>query len=353
MEAVLVVLDDRFVVHYVHQVVPVHVVEPHASQHSGRLGLPPTNVVVYPSHGCLVHLLLAEDGHVFHAGYPGHYGGEVQAQELLAPHDVQEVALYELEGRLDELRARVLLGEQPRLDAVGLVQLGLEELEAGSLHAPKLEELSGREEGMDVVVHQLDARRVCEVDQCRQLVLPNFVYVYRVPVGFRELSDEHGLEVRAAGCQYHLVCAYLDVVGDQGDVAEVSPFPHPVQVLENLPRVFPLDVLHLSGRWFREDDGEGLNRRGGEGVRRGGITGRRGASGTRALFGQFPLSAKGRPWPLSHPDRICGDSVSPCLLVDRSRWLRNGEVPREIGTRTLCSNVLRLPHRSATRIGNR
>ena len=219
LHTIHVILDARLVVHYVQEVIPVHVVETHIPQDHGGVGPPPPDVMVQPSYHCLVHLLLTEHSHVLQAGDPCHNVGKVQAKELLASHDVQEVALDKLEGGVDELRAHVVLGKQPRLDAVRLVQLGLEELEARAFDAIELEEVRGREEGVDVVVHQPDARRVREIDQSRELVLAHLVDVYRLTIGLRELADEHGLEVGATCGQDHLVGTYLHVIGDQGDVA--------------------------------------------------------------------------------------------------------------------------------------
>lgn len=158
-----------------------------------------------------------------------------------------EVVLCEFVSNPQQFTARVSVSKSPDAQAIGRVQLSLEELAAGLLDLSQLEKASSWQQGLDISLFHSDLRGVGKVDE--QLHGP-FINVpdhdLRLP-RLCQLPSEHGSEVGAAGWQDYPVG--IDLLGPhyQHHIAEFPVLSQQVDDLQGLPRVLVGDVGHARG----------------------------------------------------------------------------------------------------------
>ena len=150
----------------------------------------------------------------------------------------------------EELEAAVEVGEGPDAEAVGGVELGLEELAARVPHVSQLQQVSGGEQGLYIVLGNINLYSFFVNLQTLLCFSVHLACVHVVHedvegLGVDPLEDdpgavplgeagEHGAEVGGARGEEHLVGGDLGVVRHQGHVAQQPRQPHGVHPLERL-----------------------------------------------------------------------------------------------------------------------
>lgn len=165
---------------------------------------------------------------------------------IAAPY-LLEVVLCEFVSNPQQFTARVSVSKSPDAQAIGRVQLSLEELTAGLLDLGQLEKASSRQQGLDIPLFHSDLRRVGEVDEQLHGPLVDVPDHHLGLPRLRQLPGEHGSEIGAAGRQDHPVG--VDLLGPhyQHHIAELAVLPEQVDDLQGLPGVLVGDVGHARG----------------------------------------------------------------------------------------------------------
>lgn len=158
-----------------------------------------------------------------------------------------EVVLCEFVSDPQQLTARVSVSKSPDAQAIGRVQLSLEELAAGLLDLGQLEEASSRQQGLDVALLHGDLRGVGKVDEQLHGTLVDIPDHHLCLPGLGQLPGEHGSEVGAAGRQDHPVGVDLLGAHHQHHIAELAVLAQQVDDLQGLARVLVGDVGHARG----------------------------------------------------------------------------------------------------------
>lgn len=146
-----------------------------------------------------------------------------------------------------QLAARVSVSKSPDAQAIGRVQLSLEELTASLLDLGQLEKTSSRQQGLDIPLLHGDLRGVGEVNEQLHGALVDVPDDHLGLPRLRQLPGEHGSEVGAAGRQDHPVG--VDLLGPhyQHHITELPVLPQQVDDLQGLPGVLVGDVGHARG----------------------------------------------------------------------------------------------------------
>lgn len=157
--------------------------------------------------------------------------------------------LCEFVSNPQQLAARVSVSKSPDAQAIGRVQLSLEELAAGLLDLGQLEEASSWQQGLHVALFHGDLRGVGEVDEQLHGALVDVPDHHLGLPRLRQLPGEHGSEIGAAGRQDHPVG--VDFLGPhyEHDIAELAVLAQEVDDLQGLPRVLVGHVGHAGGLW--------------------------------------------------------------------------------------------------------
>jgi len=133
------------------------------------------DIVLEPGHDSVEDLLLRAHVQLV-AADDVHQLADGQQQELLALHHLLEVVLRELVSDAQQFPAGVCVGEGADAQAVGGVQLTLEELAADVLNLNQLQQTGGRKERLDIGLLDDDVGGVAKVNKQLHGVLVDVAY---------------------------------------------------------------------------------------------------------------------------------------------------------------------------------
>jgi hypothetical protein len=137
-----------------------------------------------------------------------------------------------------KLSARMRVCKRPYAQAIGRVELSLEELAANVLDLSQLQEARRWQQSLHVVLLDLDVGRVAKVYEQFHGVL---VYVSDDDFSLPRLGQfvgEHGSEIGAARAEDDSVCEYFATADVENDIAEFTVAAQYVQFGEHRPGVF-------------------------------------------------------------------------------------------------------------------
>ena len=200
--AAVVGLQERLAVHPVEEILLGQQGQSHVFHQLGQELDPLLRAGVDPRDDGLEYFLLAGHSDGVAGNELGHLV-RLETDELVTLQNLREVSLYVVLGVEQELQAAVKVCEGPDAETVGGVELALEELAAGVSHVVELEEVGGREEGLDILLGDV---HTAGVDIVHQDVESLGVHSLQDNPGAVSLSEacEHGVEVGRAGSQDNL-----------------------------------------------------------------------------------------------------------------------------------------------------
>jgi hypothetical protein len=206
-----------------------------------------TDIKFQPGHNSAENLFLSAHIELV-TGDDVNQLGHRQEQKLFTLHDLSEIVLSEFIRNAKQLATRVRVSKSAYSQAIRGVKLSLEELAANILNLSQLEEAGGGQQSLDVVLLNLDVRRVAKVDEQLHGVLINIPDDnLRLP-RLGQLVGEHGPEVGAARTQDDPVRKDLATADVEDDVAQLPVASQDVELGEHSPRVFIRGVGQPRGR---------------------------------------------------------------------------------------------------------
>lgn len=122
-------------------------------------------------------------------------------------------------GVVEEIETAVDVGELADAQAVAGVELGLKVVAASVAHVGELEKIRRREQNLNVLLGDDDDGCVNVLDEQLQRVVVDALDGDFVLPRLLE-AGEHGVEVRAARGENHLVGGNFHAVGDQEHIAQ-------------------------------------------------------------------------------------------------------------------------------------
>ena len=170
--AVVIRLEQRFRLDSVEEILLGKEGQPHVLQELGEVAGPLVCVEIYPGDDAFKHLLLAGNCDGVTGYQLGHLLGS-QTVKLVTFKDLEEAIGFirnilndltdlcevPLNVRLcggQELETSVEVGEGPDAEAVGGVELRLEELAASVPHICQLEQVGGGEQRLDILLRHIN-----------------------------------------------------------------------------------------------------------------------------------------------------------------------------------------------------
>ena len=146
----------------------------------------------------------------------------------------------------EQVATRVRVSERADAEAVGRIELSLEELATNVLDLGELQQARGWQQCLHVALLDRHRRRVTEVNEELHRGLVDVANRHLRLSTLGEFTGEHSVEVRTTCRQDDTVGKDLALADEEDDVAQLALLPQHVDGLDRVARVF-VGVVRQTG----------------------------------------------------------------------------------------------------------